>query len=511
MVRAVLLSLFLVADGATLHAEERKLTVEDAVALAIAHNGELYVAQADTEVAADEVAIAGSIFDPHLVLNARYGREDQLGNAVRLGWTDSLATGSLELRGLTGLGSTYSIGVFANYDRYRSPLTTVFDPAYTTSVNLTLTQPLLRGAGGSAIHAPIVVASLRRELSEQQLRVKLEITVGQVEVAYWNLALAHNEVAAREALLKVAKEQVNESTRLVKIGTISDLDVVEAQSGVNREQQALLLARQQVVDAEGQLRALIIGDPSWKGDDTLVPSDDPTAAPTKISAKEHLELARKNRPDLRAARSQVSFESAGLAITKNDRKPQLDLILSAGVIGFAGTPDEESGVVGTDGFIGDPDAVGGLGTSLRNLGAGNYAVTLGLRLDLPLTNRAAKARHERQLHAVGRAKVAERAVIAQLENEIYTTVALIDSNAALQMSADEAVKTDERLLAGMRKRFTAGTVSSYDVLRVADDLTRARINAARARVSYRISLARLAIADGTLLGKYNITTTSLTK
>ena len=91
----------------------------------------------------------------------------------------------------------------------------------------------------------------------------------------------------------------------MKIGTISDLDLVEAQSGVNREQQAVLLSRQQIIDGEDRLRALIVGGPDWALEDVLIPTDDPTVTPTKISMQEHLELAKKNRPDLLAVRGQV--------------------------------------------------------------------------------------------------------------------------------------------------------------------------------------------------------------
>ncbi|MBC7976074.1 MAG: TolC family protein, partial [Myxococcales bacterium] len=101
------------------------------------------------------------------------------------------------------------------------------------------------------------------------------------------------------------------------------------------------------------------------------------------------------------------------------------------------------------------------------------------------------------------------ALLARVDNEVRRSVALLQSDEALAKAADEAVTVNERLLVGMRKRFSAGAITSFDVLRVADELTRAKIEAARARVSYRISLARLATADGTLLPQRNITASSL--
>jgi len=511
IVRRALVAIYVFHVGlGTASAEPRNLSLRDALQLAIEHNADLYVTRSNTDIATDELNAASAIFDPHLVLNARYGHDKELGGPVRFAWTDSAVVGSAEIRGLTGVGTTYSIGVAENYDKYLSQFVTIYAPAYTTSLNLVVTQPLLRNAGSTANHAAIVVSSLRRDLSEQQLRVKLEAIIGEVEVAYWSLALANNEVAARESSLKIAKEQINDSQRLVKIGTISDLDLVEAQAGVDREQQTLLQAKQQVIEAEGRLRVLIIGAPAWKPDDTLVPTDDPAVANMSMSLDEHVALARKNRPDVLAAIAQVKAETAALGITSNDARPQLDLIFSGSLLGFAGHLDENSGVTnGSTGFTGDPNAMGGGATALGNLAAGDYMVSVGLRLDLPLSNDAAKARDQRQRHTLQRAQLAQQSVGQQLDNEVRTTVALLVSNAALQQSADATVKTNEKLLAGMRKRFAAGAVTSYDVLRVADELTRSQIGAARARVSYRISLARLATADGTLLDKYKVTLASL--
>src|SRR5262249_40129027 len=143
--------------------------------------------------------------------------------------------------------------------------------------------------------------------------------------------------------------------------------------------------------------------------------------------------------------------------------------------------------------------------------AGDYAVTVGLTLDLPIHNSEARARYARQEHAVTRAHVAERALLSQVENEVRTSINLLKTNDELRRAAESAVAVNQELLAGMRKRFPAGAVTSFDILRIADELARAQIAAARASVSYQIALARLSRADGTLLEKLQITTAALAK
>lgn len=510
---------FVVAASTPVHGQVRRtLSFKDAIAAALAHNNDLYLTQADTEIAADDLALASSVFAPRLVGTVRYLRENQPGNALRFAWDDRAASGSLELAGRVPTGLSYSLSLGTTVERFSSPFLTIYDPAYTTALTLSVTQPLLRGAWRPANLQPIVVASLRRDLSEQQLRVRLEQIAGEVEVAYWSLALAYKELEARESSVKLAEDQLADSTRLVRLGTISDLDVVDAQAGLGRMQQQVIRARQQVAEAEAALRRVIVGEAGWKPDDVIVPVDEPELARVSYSIDEHLELARHSRPDVIAARAELRAEQAALAVTGNDLLPELDLIATGGVIGFSGEVDRNYATSGISMFdnsldpayAANPDLNGGPGTMLRNLAAGgNYTVSIGLRLELPLDNSAAQARHDRQRHVVARARVAEQAVLALIDAEVRKSLALLQADEALSRSADEAVAVNQRLLAGMRKRFAAGTVTSFDVLRVADELTRAEIDAARARVSYRISLARLATADGSLLPQLGITVSSL--
>ena len=491
-------------------ADDRQLSFDQAVQVALAHNGDLYVARQDTAITADDIAQARSVFDPRLIASARIGRDDELGSPIRLAWTDLLVTDSVELTGLASTGATYSLGFTFTDDHYSAPLLGFYDPSYLTTLSVSLTQPLLRNGWRTATHQPIVVASLRHDLSEQQLRVQLEVLVGEIETAYWGLELARNEVEARDASLKLATEQVAESQRLVRLGTISDLDVIEAQAGVDRAQQQLLTAQQHESQAEGELRRVIVGDPGWKPDDVLVPTDSADVEQVSDSIQEHLEAARRNRPDLIADRAQIDAEQAQLVVTADQLKPQLDLVVGGSLYGFSGTIDPNGALAAVPNYMADARAIGGAGKAFENLAVGgNYVVSLGVRLELPISNSAAKARNAHQRDVVVRAKLQQQALLAQVENEVRTSLALLKDNEKLEQAADKAVTTTQKLLAGMRKRFAAGAVTSYDVLRVADQLTQAQIDAARARVNYRLSLARLATADGTLLERHHITLGSL--
>lgn len=492
---------------AVAHADERSLSLADVLRIALQHNGDLHVSQTDAAIASDELEAARAVFAPRFVSEVRFARERQAGSATSVAWSDARIQGSVELLGRVPTGLAYSLRFGAGREDYENPFATVFSPANTTSLTLSVTQPLLRGAWAAA-GLPIEIADRRRAASHEQLRVRLEQVVGQVEVAYWTLALAHREQEARASSLRVAEEQLADSARLARLGTISELDVVEARAGVSRRQQELTRSRQDLAIAEAGLRALL-QEPG--GSAAIVPVDVAELVAVALSIDEHMEIARRSRPDLAAAAALVKAEEAALQQAANELLPALDVVASIGVVGFSGTLQRNyltAGVV--DGKLDPPYAVaddvnGGAGQSLANLVTGGaYVVSLGLKLELPIANRGPRSRHDRQRHLLERARLVEHSLLASVRNELQRSLELLAGDAEEVKIADELVAHDTRLLAGMRKQFALGGITSFDVLRVADELARAQIDAARARANYRISLARLAAARGTLLQHHQI-------
>ncbi|HEY0195192.1 MAG TPA: TolC family protein, partial [Kofleriaceae bacterium] len=359
---------------------------------------------------------------------------------------------------------------------------------------------------------------LRRGRSEHELRARIEGTLGAVEAAYWNLVRARSERDARNGALAVAQDQLAESGKLLRLGTGSDLDVLEAQAGVSRRRQELLVTEQDVVDADGQLFGALgvrASDPGWAAAAAITPTDAPQIDPAVPQVDAQLELARARRADLLAAHDLTTAEQAELEVTGDARRSALDLVAAAGTSGFAGslaTSDATAGINGT-GLIppyrSDPTYDGGPGTALKNTLGHDLNLYIGLRFETPLGDHEADVRHRIQQRTVSRALLAERQLLARVESEVRTTVARVAVAVQLIEGADRTVETSTKLLDGMRKRFRAGAATTFDVLRVSEQLTRARVEAARARADYRVNLTRLAAATGTLLEGFGITVDSL--
>jgi outer membrane protein TolC len=496
---------------------DHELSLADAVQTAIASDAELYIARENARDAADGIALARAAFVPRLFGEVTGTRNDQPPTATSFAAVDTIAAATFGIAGRIDTGLTYRVSAGVMREAREDTFATVYDPAVTTAVQAEITQPLWRGSFAAA-RQPIVVASLRRNRGEQELRARVERTVSAVETAYWNLVRAHSERDARMSALELAKEQVEESKGLRRLGTGSDLDIVEAEAGVSRRRQELLQTEQDVVEADGRLfEALGVraGDAGWVAGHALVPTDAAQIEPRTVEVDAQLALARTRRADVLAAHELIAAETAQLAVTEDQRRAALDLVAGAGTVGFGGTLAATDATAGVNGagldppYRTDPAYDGGLGTSLKNTLGHDVNLFIGLRFEVLLGNHEAEVRHSIQRRSVARAQLAARATLARIESEVRTTVARLALNVDLVAAADRTVELSDKLLEGTRKRFRAGASKSFDVLRVSEELTRSRIEAARARADYRLSLTRLAAATGTLLDRFGITVQSL--
>jgi outer membrane protein TolC len=507
----------LVFSGRLVAADEVQLSIADAVKTALASDADLYIGREDSRTAADSILLARSAFAPKLFGQIYGTRDDQAPSATSFGGLDTVVGSEVGISGRIGTGLTYTLAAGLARETRADPFSTVYSPATTTTVRVELVQPLWRGSFAAA-RRPIVVASLRRGLTDHELRARIERTVGAVHVAYWNLVRARSEHEARESALSLANEQVNESRRITKLGTGSELDVVEAEAGVSRRQQELLRSEQGVADAEGRLldaMGVRAGDAGFVAGRAIVPTESTKIEPFTAKLEAQLALARTRRGDALAAKDLIAAELAQLEVTDDKRRVAVDLVGAADSVGFAGTFVSNYATAGVNGgglsppFTTDPAYNGGVGQSVGNTLGRDLRLYVGLRLEMWLGDHEAEVRHSLQQRSVARARLAERATLAQIENDVRTIVARASLDSQLVDASDKAVTLSEKLLEGTRKRFRAGAATSFDVLRVSDDLTRARVEAARARADYRVSTTRLAVATGTLLEGLGITTKSL--
>ena len=103
-----------------------------------------------------------------------------------------------------------------------------------------MTQHLLQGAGIWINKRFIYQAMNDRRITDSSFRQQILYTVNQVESIYWGLVGAYEDVQAHQRALDQSTKLSADTHKQLEIGTMAPLDVVQADSTVATDKQALI-------------------------------------------------------------------------------------------------------------------------------------------------------------------------------------------------------------------------------------------------------------------------------
>ena len=189
-------TVFLVATGDI--APPRELSIRDVVAMALENNVEIKIQRLQPELGQQQMRFARGAFDPQFSFSTQYSYSETPQNAVEYISTGGLTGGfndprtytaenfflNWQLGGKTPIGTQYSVGL--NQLQSRNDINiqippSLFFPEYTSVLGLTLTQPLLKGAGTAVNLAELRVARVQKQIGwydwQQQLINSLSRTI----------------------------------------------------------------------------------------------------------------------------------------------------------------------------------------------------------------------------------------------------------------------------------------------------------------------------------------------
>jgi outer membrane protein len=118
-----------------------------------------------------------------------------------------------------------------------------YSPALTTGLRLTATQHLLQGFGTGINGRFILQAKNDRRITDSSFRQQLLYTVNQVENIYWGLVSAYEDEQSKERALAQSTQLTADNRKQLEIGTLAPLDVVNSDSAVASDQQALVASK----------------------------------------------------------------------------------------------------------------------------------------------------------------------------------------------------------------------------------------------------------------------------
>ncbi len=475
------------------------LTLQQAVASTVQNNLAVQQARLEEAMSQTEIVRAEAVFDTVLFAGGGYTRTNQPQPVVDLGggggsfllnpgadqrnWT--LTTG-LEQRFATG--TNISVSTNMGWQSVNDPGDTITpNPAYNTALNLTLSQPLLRGFGSDVNLAQLRLARNQDRRSVQVVRSQLLLAVAQTEGAYWQIFVQRQRLVSARWLLKVG-EDVRGLLERRRGYDASLAQYADAVSKVEDRRAQVIRAERELQRAENSLKR-IMNDPRLPvgGSETVVPIDAPVDQPLKYSVGDALATVMAQNPQVAAALLGINDAAIGLDVAANGRLPQLDLEASGALFGLAQ----------------------GLGDSWSSLGDNDWIeYTVGATFRQPLGNRAGEAEYRRARLARSRAvigyKSAVQDAVLAVRNALQDAAAayrLIDQTRAQRLAAAEnmrALAIEEENIAQLTPEFLALKFLRQDSLALTQQAE------ANALADYNTAIANLYAAMGSGLERNRI-------
>lgn len=471
------------------------LTMSEAVVRALDANLDISIERLKPQMAEQRRRFAVGVFDPRIDFTATTESLERpqntrdffaTGRAVEVLNEDNIRFEGT-LGGLLPTGTRYNVTIrsYSLKNTLNREALARYYPEYTSSASFTITQPLLRGFGTKATLTEANIARLELKSAEEVLRGRVDQIAASVLDAYVEAQYARELVRVITDRIAVAERLRDENEKRLKQGLMAPIDVMQAESTKAAAEIELIRASSFQVEAENRLRGLIFAD-FLEAADTQFDLTDPLA---EVALAEGLpalrNLALERSPEYRAAQQKVDAEKLRVRYARNQFMPRVDLQATVGLNGLG------------------PD----FGGSFSDFGERSQPdYTVGVIASVPITYAQERARLQQALLALRSAETEVKRTANSIVTQVHTAHTRVLSAKLRAESAARAVTTAVAALDAEEKRLANGLTTSFNVLRLQDELAQARVNRLEAVAEGQKALAILWGVVGTLLDHHHIET-----
>jgi len=383
-----------------------------------------------------------------------------------------------------------------------------FSPELFSSFKATVTQHLLQGAGIFVNNRFVYEARLDRRITDSTFRQQILSTVNQVENIYWVVVSAYEDVQAKERALDQSTKLDSDTRKQLEIGTVAPLDVVQADSTVATDKQALIASQsnlnyQQLVLKQAIARNL--NDPALVAA-PIIPTDrvNLDELPEESETPDQLTLtAFKNRPELEQAVLAIKKDEITLKGARNALLPTLDVYGFYGGEGIGGSPNTSCYIPGFGSCA--STTTSGFTDVLSTLVDGSSPDKgIGFNFQLNLRNRTAQADQARSLIEYRQAEMHLEQLYTQIRMQVVAQQYALSNDRAQVKASIAAEDYARQSLEAEQKKLHLGASTTANVLLQERDLAVAENNLITANLTYAKDRALMYQVLATTLTHYGI-------
>lgn len=455
------------------HRKKRRLTLREAILLALRYNPNIQNAELDRILQRYQLRLAHNEFELQYALagtaaieNTRYSG---VGNTVTRNY---MATPELDLK--TKYGGEVSLNMDNNVAAYGN---------YNPLLNLSFKQPLLRGLNKAVNEAGLLNAIDNECLNKLNLKQSVIDQITQVITAYRTLILSGNNLENQKRQLKEANKSFQMNEKKIEAGQLEPTANIQQSYQIESLNLMVEQAETDFKTAAQDLLQTIGLDPDMQ---LSVPSDvnlDKISIPSVAAS---IRQALEHNVQYIALKMVFRADERAYTVAKDQQLWQLDFNANA----QAGTINNVDNTT--------PSGIRGI------YNGNNLVESAGITLTIPLhdLNRrnqliTAKVKLEKdRLNLIA----AKRTLITMIKN----TIRSIQSQARRYELAKRQVTLAAKSYDLEKKKQQAGIASALDVSNTQNQLIQAQIGLISAKIAYLNQLSTLQRILGTTLDYWHI-------
>jgi outer membrane protein len=308
------------------------LSLEDAIRLSQDNGSQVAQARLQAMISKGAITSADGDFDPVFFSSLNYNVNESAAPPDFAGIFDSSLTrrysaaqglrsdlrsgGNIELRITEG----------SNDDRFNTRGVTDLVNEANTSISLSFTQPLLRGAFSMVATANERKAYITHDSDLLSIAQASVDGVQAVVDAYWNLSFALADLEVKKQSLLLAENLRDITVAKYDVGAVAKVEVTQTRADIASRQDAVLIAQNSVDTNHDALRRLISAfdnQDDWQIDFNLV-SAAPSATAVTDDWKDLWDNALENRGDIQKLQLDVDSAQIDFDVAQSNMSPKLD-------------------------------------------------------------------------------------------------------------------------------------------------------------------------------------------
>ncbi|HVC45922.1 MAG TPA: TolC family protein [Terracidiphilus sp.] len=446
--------------------------------------------------------------EPSVSANIQFDRARQVSTSFFTGGTSSTNTYDFTYDQGFVTGTALQFGFNNTYATTSNPIT-LFSPQLSSNFKVTLTQHLLRGAGIWVNKRFIYQAINDRRITNSAFRQQILYTVNQVENIYWGLVSAYEDVQAKERALQQSTQLLSDDQKQLQIGTMAPLDVVNADSQVAIDRQALISSQntlnyqQQIIK---QAIARNLNDQALERA-PVIPTDRVSIGPLPEESQPLESLVQdafRNRPELEQAVLTLKNDEITIKGARNALLPNFDLFGYLGGAGIAGAVNPNCSTQ----FNGTAcDSTNSTGWPTASNNAFNNSAPdkgIGFTLTIPLGNKLAQSVQVRSIMEFRQAELHLEQLYTEIRMQVVNAQFALSNERALVQADVAAEQYARQSYDDEVKKLHLGASTTASVLQQERALAIAENNLISAKAGYANARASLYQTLATTLQHYGI-------